>query len=36
VDAVEHWQYTPFERDGKPVKNEIGIKIDFKLPDTNH
>ena len=33
VDAVKHWQYKPFELDGKPVKNEIGIKIDFKLPD---
>jgi len=35
VDAVEHWQYKPFELDGKPMKNEIGIKIDFKLPE-NH
>ncbi|HKM46473.1 MAG TPA: TonB family protein [Terriglobales bacterium] len=33
VDAVKHWRYEPFELDGKPVKNEIGIKIDFKLPD---
>jgi len=32
VDAVKHWRYKPFELDGKPVKNEIGIKIDFKLP----
>jgi len=32
VDAVGHWQYKPFELDGKPVKNEIAIKIDFKLP----
>ncbi len=32
VDAVKHWQYKPFELDGKPVKNEIAIKIDFKLP----
>jgi TonB family protein len=36
VDAVEHWQYKPFELDGKPVKNEIAIKIDFKLPEPNH
>jgi len=36
VDAVEHWQYKPFELDGKPMKNEIGIKIDFKLPESNH
>jgi len=33
VDAVAHWQYKPFELDGKPVKNEIAIKIDFKLPE---
>ena len=32
VDAVKHWRYKPFELDGKPVKNEIGITIDFKLP----
>ncbi len=36
VDAVGHWQYKPFELDGKPVKNEIGIKIDFKLPESNN
>ncbi len=36
VDAVKHWRYEPFELDGKPVKNEIGIKIDFKLPELNH
>jgi TonB family protein len=36
VDAVERWRYKPFELDGKPVKNEIVIKIDFKLPDTDH
>ncbi len=33
VDAVEHWRYKPFELDGKPVKNQIVIKIDFKLPE---
>ncbi len=32
MDAVKYWRYEPFELDGKPVKNEIGIKIDFKLP----
>ncbi len=32
VDAVKHWRYKPFELDGKPVKNEIGISIGFKLP----
>jgi TonB family protein len=37
VDAVRHWRYKPFELDGKPVKNEIGISIDFKLPESlNH
>jgi Gram-negative bacterial TonB protein C-terminal len=36
VDAVEHWRYKPFELDGKPVKNQIVVKIDFKLPDTDH
>jgi TonB family protein len=33
VDAVKRWRYEPFELDGKPVENEIGIKIDFKLPE---
>jgi len=32
VDAVKHWRYKPYELDGKPVKNEIRINIDFKLP----
>jgi len=32
VDAVKHWRYKPYELDGKPVKNEIGISVDFKLP----
>jgi len=32
VDAVKHWRYKPFELDGKPVKNEIGISVEFKLP----
>jgi TonB family protein len=36
VDAVKHWRYKPFELDGKPVQNEIGIKIDFKLPESSH
>jgi TonB family protein len=30
VDAVKHWRYQPFELDGKPVKNEIRINVDFK------
>jgi TonB family protein len=37
VDAVKRWRYRPFELDGKPVKNEIRISVDFKFPDTlNH
>ena len=32
VEAVKQWRYTPYELDGKPVKNETTIKIDFKLP----
>lgn len=36
VDAVKYWRYEPYKLDGKPVENEIGIKIDFKLPELNH
>jgi TonB family protein len=32
VDAVQQWRYKPYEIDGKPVKNEIRIKVDFKFP----
>ena len=32
VDAVKHWRYKPYVLDGKPVKNETRITIDFKLP----
>jgi TonB family protein len=32
VVAVKQWRYKPFELDGKPVKNEIGITLHFKLP----
>jgi protein TonB len=32
ADAVQHWRYTPYELDGKPVKNLIRINVDFKLP----
>jgi TonB family protein len=31
VDAVKHWRYKPYELDGKPVKNETRITINFKL-----
>ncbi len=33
VDAVKLWRYKPYELDGKPVKNEIRITVDFKLPN---
>ncbi len=32
VDAVKHWRYQPYELDGKPVKKETRITIDFKFP----
>ena len=32
LDAVKHWRYQPYRLDGKAVKNEIQVKIDFKLP----
>jgi protein TonB len=36
MDAVKRWRYKPFELDGKPVKNEIGISVEFKLPEPGH
>jgi TonB family protein len=33
VEAVKQWRYKPYELDGKPVKNEIRINIDFKFPE---
>lgn len=32
VEAVKQWRYKPFELDGKPVKNEVGITLHFKYP----
>jgi TonB family protein len=32
IDAVKHWRYKPFELDGKPVKSEIRINVEFKFP----
>jgi TonB family protein len=32
LDAVKHWRYQPYRSNGKAVKNEIKVKIDFKLP----
>jgi TonB family protein len=34
VDAVKHWRYQPYELDGKPVKKETRINIDFKFPES--
>jgi protein TonB len=31
IDAVKHWRYKPFELDGKPVKSEIRINVEFKF-----
>jgi TonB family protein len=32
LDAVKQWRYQPFLLDGKPVKRETTITVDFKLP----
>jgi TonB family protein len=32
VDAVKHWRYKPYVLDGTAVKNDVKIRIDFKLP----
>ena len=32
MNAVKNWRYEPYELDGKPVKNEIRINVDFKFP----
>lgn len=32
LDAVKQWRYQPYRSNGKAVKNEIKVKIDFKLP----
>ncbi|MFZ3263939.1 MAG: TonB family protein [Terriglobales bacterium] len=36
VVAVKQWRYQPFLLDGKPVKTETSISIDFKLPPQSH
>jgi protein TonB len=36
VDAVNHWRYNPYQLDGKPVKNEITVNVDFKFPAEGH
>jgi TonB family protein len=32
MDAVKSWRYKPYQLDGKPVKNEIRINVDFRFP----
>jgi hypothetical protein len=32
VEAVKHWRYSPFVLDGKPVRTDIKISVDFKFP----
>lgn len=32
LQAVERWRYTPYQLDGRPVKTETTITVDFKLP----
>jgi TonB family protein len=32
VQAVKQWRYQPFVLNGKPVKTETRITVDFKLP----
>jgi hypothetical protein len=29
---VKHWRYKPYELDGKPVKIETRITINFEFP----
>jgi protein TonB len=35
VEAVKQWRYRPFQLDGKPVKNEVRINVDFKFPQSH-
>jgi len=32
VEAVKNWRYQPYQLNGKPVKNETRITVDFTLP----
>lgn len=36
VEAVKHWRYKPYELEGRPVKNETRIAVDFKFPSEGH
>jgi len=32
MEAVKSWRYKPYELDGKPVRTELRIRVDFKFP----
>jgi protein TonB len=32
VEAVERWRYRPYLLDGHPVRKQMTITVDFKLP----
>jgi TonB family protein len=32
VRAVERWRYTPYQLDGRPVRRQTTITVEFKLP----
>ena len=34
VEAVKQWRYRPYVLDGKPVKSEVRIAVDFKFPES--
>jgi TonB family protein len=36
MDAAKDWRYQPFQLDGKPVRGETTITVDFKYPGLNH
>ena len=36
VEAVRQWRYRPYQLDGKAIKNEVQIKVEFKVPEAGH
>jgi TonB family protein len=36
VEAVKQWRYKPYVLDGKAVKSEVRIAVDFKFPESRH
>jgi TonB family protein len=36
VDAVKRWRYQPFMLDGRPIRRETTVTIDFKLAPITH